>query len=164
MRKLRLSVVKQNCPSLRQNRSHNEERKTDLARACFQYAEVLTDRTLTGAVQAQEGDRENAGKLIDEALAIASELGMTPPATRVIAVKERLRPRRVGSTHPDGLTARQSVVMKSGLRYYRRSPYARARDVRDLACALRLLNLLTQSTHRTPPITRTIVSPKREAT
>ena len=57
------------------------------------------------------GDRERAGKLLDEALAITHELGMTPLTGRIIALKERVPVRRASGS-ADSLTTRQIEVLK----------------------------------------------------
>ena len=85
-------------------RSRSEGRKPHLAWACFEYAEMLLER-------GDAGDRGKASGLLDDALAITGELGMTPLKTRVIALREQIPARRGGSTHPDGLTARQVDVL-----------------------------------------------------
>ncbi|MCH8234817.1 MAG: protein kinase [Chloroflexi bacterium] len=65
--------------------------KVELAWTCSDYAEMLLDRTSTGSAQAQEGDREKAIELQDEALAITQELGMRPLTERILARREILR-------------------------------------------------------------------------
>ena len=62
-----------------------------LAWTCSDYAEFLLDRTSTGSAQAESGDREKATELQDEAIAIATELGMTPLLERVLAQREILK-------------------------------------------------------------------------
>ena len=51
-----------------------------VAWTCCDYADVLLERD-------GEGDRNNATSLLDESLAISSELGMWPPMERVLAPK-----------------------------------------------------------------------------
>ncbi|MCH8816722.1 MAG: hypothetical protein IIC92_03185 [Chloroflexi bacterium] len=65
--------------------------RTQLAWTCSDYAEMLLDRTSAGSAQAQEGDREKAIELQDEALAITQELGMRPLTERILARREILR-------------------------------------------------------------------------
>ena len=55
-------------------------RQPELAWTCCDYADMLRDR-------AAEGDRPKAMALLDESLALSSELGMSP-------LMERLLPRR----------------------------------------------------------------------
>ena len=55
-----------------------------LAWTCSDYAELLIDR-------ADPGDREKATELQDEAIAIATELGMQPLLERVLAQREILK-------------------------------------------------------------------------
>ena len=52
---------------------------------------MLLDRTSTGSAQAQEGDREKAIELQDEALAITQELGMRPLTERILARRDILK-------------------------------------------------------------------------
>ncbi|MCH8817163.1 MAG: hypothetical protein IIC92_05475, partial [Chloroflexi bacterium] len=65
--------------------------RPELAWTCSDYAEMLLDRTSTGSAQAQEGDRERAIELQDEALVITQELGMRPLTERILARREILR-------------------------------------------------------------------------
>ncbi len=57
--------------------------RPELAWSCCDYADMLKER-------AGEGDREKAGQLLDESLAIASELGMRPLMERVQSRREKL--------------------------------------------------------------------------
>jgi hypothetical protein len=57
--------------------------RAELAWTCFDYAENLRERH-------GEGDRANAIALLDESLAISSELGMRPLMERVLSRREML--------------------------------------------------------------------------
>ena len=80
--------------------------RPDLAWTCHDYAEVLLQRQ-------DPGDSEKALSLIDESLAISSDLGMRPLMERAEAVKERLRSGPVTTpTYPDGLSQREIDVLQ----------------------------------------------------
>ncbi|MEE8163663.1 MAG: response regulator transcription factor, partial [Anaerolineae bacterium] len=59
------------------------------------------------------GDRDKAMSLLDESLAISSELGMRPLMVRANALKEdaAARPARAPA-YPDGLTGREVEVLR----------------------------------------------------
>ncbi len=61
----------------------NVDSRTELAWACCDYADSLLQR-------ANPGDREKAVSLLDESLAISSELGMRPLMERVLSRREIL--------------------------------------------------------------------------
>ena len=63
----------------------------ELAWTCFDYAEMLLDRTSTGSARDVSGDREKVIELQDEALAITRELGMRPLTERILARRDILR-------------------------------------------------------------------------
>ena len=58
--------------------------RPDLAWTCFDYADTLLQRN-------EPGDREKAQSLLDESLAISSELGMRPLMERVLSRREILK-------------------------------------------------------------------------
>ncbi|MEE8466028.1 MAG: hypothetical protein V3S68_06070, partial [Dehalococcoidia bacterium] len=58
--------------------------RPDLAWTCCDYADMLLERD-------DEGDRAKAASLLDESLAISSELGMRPLMERVLSRREILR-------------------------------------------------------------------------
>ena len=58
--------------------------RPELARTCCDYAGTLLQRN-------EPGDREKAVSLLDESLAISSELGMRPLMERVLSRREILR-------------------------------------------------------------------------
>jgi DNA-binding CsgD family transcriptional regulator len=77
-----------------------------LAETCCDYADLLRDRDTTG-------DRAKSITLLDESLAISSELGMPPLIERVVALKERVEAGPVRApTYPDGLTQREVEVLR----------------------------------------------------
>ncbi len=57
--------------------------RPELAWSCCDYADALRDRN-------GEGDRTHAMSLLDESLAISSELGMRPLMERVLSRREIL--------------------------------------------------------------------------
>ncbi len=80
--------------------------RPELAWSCHDYAETLLKRDTTS-------DRTKAMSLLDESLAISSELGMRPLMERANALKEdaAARPDRVPA-YPDGLTNREVEVLR----------------------------------------------------
>ena len=58
--------------------------RPELALICCDYADTLLQRS-------QSGDREKAMSLLDESLAISSELGMRPLMERVLSRREILK-------------------------------------------------------------------------
>ncbi len=58
--------------------------RTELAWTCCDYADTLLQRN-------EPGDREKAMSLLDESLAISSELGMRPLMERVLSRREILK-------------------------------------------------------------------------
>ena len=58
--------------------------RPELAWTCFDYADTLLQRN-------EHGDREKAMSLLDESLAISSELGMRPLMERVLSRREILK-------------------------------------------------------------------------
>ena len=80
--------------------------KPELAWTLYDYADALLEHN--GA-----GEHDKALSLLDESLAISSELGMGPLVERVIALQERAetKPGR-GRAYPDGLTHREVEVLR----------------------------------------------------
>ncbi len=70
------------------------------------YAEMLLDRNVSG-------DREKAVILVDEATAVATELGMKPHLEMLAKLSERLGADGAedGARHPDGLSEREAEVL-----------------------------------------------------
>jgi len=85
--------------------------RPELAWTCHDYAEAL----LVGARHAVplQAHREKAIALLDESLAIATELGMRPLMERAAALKDTLGTRPTARTaYPDGLTQREVEVIQ----------------------------------------------------
>ena len=65
--------------------------RPELAWTCCDYADALLQRhSSTGSKRTDAGDREKAVSLLDESLAISSELGMRPLMERVLSRREIL--------------------------------------------------------------------------
>ena len=88
-----LGLLAQTMGNLAQASSHFEEAlafcrkagyRPELAWTCCDYADTLLERD-------GEGDRAKAMSLLDESLAISSELGMRPLMERVLSRREILR-------------------------------------------------------------------------
>ena len=78
--------------------------RTELAWSLFDYA----------ASRQAQGQREGALALLDEALSVSTEIGMSPLNKRVAALKEEIERRGVhlkSLTYPSGLTAREVQVL-----------------------------------------------------
>ena len=79
--------------------------RPQLAWTCCEYANALRERD-------GEGDREKAVSLLDESLAISTELGMPPLVERVVASQEQAVAQPVNApTYPDGLSQREVEVL-----------------------------------------------------
>ncbi len=65
--------------------------RTELAWTCCDYADTLLQLASTSSARTDTGDREKALSLLDESLAISSELGMRPLMERVLSRREILR-------------------------------------------------------------------------
>ena len=80
--------------------------RVELAWTCRDYADTLLRRN-------GEGDRAKAMSLLDESLAISSELGMRPLMERTIARQEGISTTlKDVPAYPDGLTEREVGVMR----------------------------------------------------
>ncbi len=80
--------------------------RPELAWTCHDYADALCQRD--GAI-----DREKAIALLDESLAIATELGMPPLMERTTTRRENLGSlQTVIPAYPDGLTQREVEVLR----------------------------------------------------
>ena len=78
--------------------------RPELAWTWCDYADTLNERDA-------EGDRARAITLLDEALAIATELGMPPLIDRVTGRLERVQvPSDAAPAYPGGLTEREEEV------------------------------------------------------
>ena len=81
--------------------------RSELARTCYDYA----------ALRLAQGEREKALELLDESLAISTELGMRPVVERVAALQEKVRSQPVerplgAPAFPDGLSQREVDVLR----------------------------------------------------
>ncbi|MFQ6026171.1 MAG: AAA family ATPase [Dehalococcoidia bacterium] len=86
--------------------------RPELAWAWCDYADTLLQRASAGSAQAHPVDREKAISLLDEALAISTELGMHPLVERVARLQEQAQVRPSATpTYPDGLTQREVEVL-----------------------------------------------------
>ncbi|MFQ6029569.1 MAG: hypothetical protein ACE5Q6_19000, partial [Dehalococcoidia bacterium] len=65
--------------------------RPQLAWTCCDYADTLLQRASTSSAQAHPGDRERAMSLLDESLAISTELGMRPLMERVLSRRDILK-------------------------------------------------------------------------
>ena len=65
--------------------------RPELAWTCCDYADTLIERASTGSARTDTGDREKAVSLLDESLAISSELGMWPLMERVLSRRDILK-------------------------------------------------------------------------
>ena len=80
--------------------------RPQLAWTCCDYADALRERD-------GDGDREKAMSLLDESLAISTELGMRPLMKRVVAKQEHAKSQPVKApAYPDGLTQREVEVLR----------------------------------------------------
>jgi ATP/maltotriose-dependent transcriptional regulator MalT len=126
-----LGLLSQTMGELDQAMAHFEEAlafcrkagyRPELAWSCCDYAELLLQRA--SADQGRGGsprrvgaptdhDRANPMSLLEESLAIASELGMPPLMARVVALMDRVEAGPVTSPiYPDGLTQREVEVLR----------------------------------------------------
>lgn len=65
--------------------------RPELAWTCYDYADTLLQRASTSSAEAHPGDREKAMSLLDESLAISTELGMRPLMERVLSRRDILK-------------------------------------------------------------------------
>jgi DNA-binding CsgD family transcriptional regulator len=80
--------------------------RPELAWNCFDHSRALFRRD-------GPGDRETSGSILDEALSIATELGMTPLVERSAELREQFASKPATSpAYPDGLTAREVEVLR----------------------------------------------------
>ena len=110
-----LGLLSQTMVNLDQAAPHFEEAlafcrkagyRPELAWTCHDYANMLIQRSA-------EGDRAKAMSLLDESLAISSELGMRPLVERVKVLQENAETQPVRTpAYPDGLTQREVEVLQ----------------------------------------------------
>lgn len=80
--------------------------RPNLAWTCYDYAGALRQRN-------ESGDREKATALMEESLAISTELGMRPLMERIAVLREAIDTQpAVPATYPDGLTQREVEVLR----------------------------------------------------
>ncbi|PKB71278.1 MAG: hypothetical protein BZY87_06135 [SAR202 cluster bacterium Io17-Chloro-G6] len=80
--------------------------RPELAWSCHDYAEALLERE-------DQRDQTKAVSLLDESLAISTELGMRPLLNRVVGLQERATAQPVPPPlYPDGLTQREVEVLR----------------------------------------------------
>ena len=80
--------------------------RPELAWTCCDYSDTLRERDA-------EGDRVRATALLDESLAISSDLGMRPLMERVAGRQEMLQaPPQTAPSYPAGLTQREVEVLR----------------------------------------------------
>ena len=86
--------------------------RPELAWSCCDYADMLLDPSRSTGRTGGE-DRAKTRSLLDEALAVSSDLGMRPLMERVGALQERTeaQPARAPA-YPDGLTQREIEVLR----------------------------------------------------
>ena len=78
----------------------------NLAWSCYDYAGALSQRS-------GDGDRERAAALLDESLAISTELGMRPLMERVADRQAAMETQQAApATYPGGLTQREVEVLR----------------------------------------------------
>ena len=80
--------------------------RPELAWTCHDYADFLLQRT-------EVSDRDKARSLLEESLAISTELGMRPLMERVVALQERVKSQPAKAPiYPDGLSQREMQVLR----------------------------------------------------
>ncbi len=86
--------------------------RPELAWSCCDYADATLDPTVTSRQTTWES-RQKAISLLEESLAISSELGMRPLMGRVTERLERILARpSTAPAYPDGLTQREVEVLR----------------------------------------------------
>ncbi len=121
--------------------------RPELAWTCHDYADCLLQRN-------KPGDHEKAVALLDESLAISSELDMRPLMERVLEGLERAKSQPAkGPAYPDGLTRREVEVLRL---------IALGRSDRDIAVEL-VLSTRTVNTHVHNILNKTAVANRTEA-
>jgi DNA-binding CsgD family transcriptional regulator len=152
----RLGFLAQTMGNLDVAAGHFEEaldccRKTDyrpeLAWTCCDYADALCQR-------GGPGDRERAAVLLDESVAISTELGMPPLMERAQSRRQAIETQPAApSTYPAGLTQREVEVLRL---------LALGRNNREVAEEL-VISLRTVAHHVTSILTKTGAANRTEA-
>ena len=86
--------------------------RPEIAWTCHDYAGVLLQRAAADPANAGQADRALAKSLLEEGLAVAKELGMTPLTDRVAEMLASLDiPVSTPSVFPNGLSQREVEVL-----------------------------------------------------
>ena len=86
--------------------------KPENAWSAYDFANTLVRSTAARPIRARLDVWGKAGSLLEESLAIASELGMTPLMDRVIALQEQVGYHQSDAPeYPDGMTGREAEVL-----------------------------------------------------
>ncbi|MFQ6030260.1 MAG: LuxR C-terminal-related transcriptional regulator, partial [Dehalococcoidia bacterium] len=126
---------------------HNRGYRPELAWTCCDYADTLLQRN-------NPGDRERARALLDESLAISTELGMRPLLERVQERLDRANLTRTRATaFPSGLTEREVEVLRL---------VAAGKSNREIADEL-IISLRTVANHVANILTKTNSANRAEA-
>jgi DNA-binding CsgD family transcriptional regulator len=127
--------------------SHQAGYQPELAWTCHDYADLLLSRR-------SPGDWQKAVSLLDEAVAISTDLGMRPLRERVAALQEHAQSQPVKApAYPDGLTQREVEVLRL---------IARGRSDREIAEKL-ILSTRTVNAHVRNILNKTAVANRTEA-
>ena len=126
--------------------------RPEMAWTCHDYAEMLLAR---GNVRTPlPDDRSKALSLLEDALAVSTELGMRPLRERVTALQERAESTPVRSpAYPEGLTQREVEVLRL---------VAAGRTDREIAEEL-IIGVRTASTHVANILNKTGAANRAEA-
>ena len=116
-----LGLLSQTTGDLNQAMAHFEDAlafcgkagyRPELAWSCCDYADAMLDPTVSSRQTTWES-RQNAISLLDESLAISSELGKRPLMERVTERLERIQARPLTApSYPNGLTQREIEVLR----------------------------------------------------
>ena len=128
--------------------------RPELAWTCCDYADAMLDPTVSSRRTTWES-RQKAISLLDESLAISSELGMRPLMERVTERLERIQDRpSTAAAYPDGLTQREVEVLRL---------VAAGKTDREIGEELSI-SVSTASTHVRNILNKTNVANRTEAT
>jgi len=128
--------------------------RPELAWSCCDYADAMLDPTVSSRRTNWES-RQKAISLLDQSLAISSELGMRPLMERVTERLERIQARpSTAPAYPDGLTQREVEVLRL---------IAAGKTDREIGEELSI-SVSTASTHVRNILNKTNVANRTEAT